>query len=198
MLLELLEMASNKALEYDVSSQSRLDKLHGKTMVLRLVDLNFTVALASHGSGLEFSQLVPEMTVDVTLSTTLSALVKISRYGLDDAELAPGELDMQGDPLVGQRFAQLIANLSVDWQALLSEYLGLAPAGLVLDAAVRTKTLGQAVKTSANDRLREFIKHEADFFADTDQTNKFVHDVGALSAEVDRLSVRLSKLLDRL
>ena len=123
MLLDLLELASNKTLEYDPQTLARLEKLHGKTMTLKIKPLNQAISVTPQREGLEFSATIPEQ-VDVTLTATLGALIKITRDGMDNADLNPGELEIAGDPIIGQRFAQVIAELDIDWQNLLTEQLG--------------------------------------------------------------------------
>ena len=106
MLFSLLELAGNKALEYDEASLARLQKLHGKTMTLHIKKLDQSITVTPQAEGLEFSSATPDR-VDVTLSTTVAAMIKISRDGLENAELEAGELEMSGDPIVGQRLRSL-------------------------------------------------------------------------------------------
>jgi len=107
MLVDLLELASNKTLEHDPQTLERLVK---------------------------FTRNIPEK-VDVTLNASLGAMVKISRDGMENAELEPGELEIAGDPIIGQRFAQVISELNIDWEALLAEQIGESPAKAVSFAA---------------------------------------------------------------
>ena len=105
MLLDLLELASNRTLDYDPATRERLAKLQGKTMVLTIKPMNQSLAVTPQKEGLEFDRQLPER-ADVTLRVTLNALVKIGREGIDDAELEAGDMEMEGDPIVGQRFAK--------------------------------------------------------------------------------------------
>ena len=140
MLLDLLELASNKTLEHDPQTLERLAKLQGKTMTLNIKTIGQSFSVTPQREGLEFSNTLPEK-VDVTLSVTLSAMIKISRDGLEDAELEQGELEIVGDPIIGQRFAQVIAKLDIDWHGLLAEHIGESPAKAVSFAAGQALSL---------------------------------------------------------
>lgn len=193
MLLSLLELAGNKALEYDAESQQRLEKLQGKTMTLRLKTLNQAVTLNPTQQGLEFASGDAE-SADVTLSATLGAMIKISRDGYENAELKTGELEMSGDPIIGQRFAQVIADLNIDWESLLSEQIGEAPARTISMVANQTKEFAQESRGKLHDFVNHLIKEELSLVADKNEVDQFLDDVDSLRASVDRLAVKLKRL----
>lgn len=193
MLIDLLELASNKTLEHDPQTQARLQKLQGKTMTLNITTVGQSLSITPYAEGLEFSQQTPER-VDVTLSATLGAMVKISKDGMDNAELEPGELEIAGDPIVGQRFAQLISDLNIDWEGLLAEQIGDSPAKAVTFATQQAKLFA----TDAHLKLKEFvntlIKDDMHVVADKNSVDEFLDDVDTLRADTDRLQARLQRL----
>ncbi len=197
MLLSLIELAGNKALDYDSATQTRLQKLQGKTMTLHIKTLDQSLSLMPRAEGLEFSSQPPKH-VDVTLSTTLGAMIKISRDGLEDAELQAGELEMSGDPIIGQRFAQVIAGLDIDWQSLLAEQIGEAPARTVTTVAGHAKELAQESRERMHHLVERTIKEDMNIVADKQAVNKFLDDVDNLRADVDRLAARLARLAKKL
>lgn len=196
MLIDLLELASNKTLEHDPQTQARLQKLHGKTMTLNITTIGQSLSVTPHLEGLEFSQKAPER-VDVTLSATLGAMIKISKDGMDNAELDPGELEIAGDPIVGQRFAQLISDLNVDWEGLLAERIGDSPAKAVTFAAQQAKLLASDAQVKFKEFVNTLIKDDLQIVADKDQVDQFLDDVDTLRADTDRLHARLERLQAR-
>lgn len=196
MLLQLFELASNKTLEYDPQTQARLAKLQGKTMVLHLKSINQLLAITSRPEGLEFSRSLPE-SVDVTLKATIGAMIKITRDGIEDAELEPGELEIIGDPIVGQRFGLVISELDVDWQGLIAEQIGDGPANAVTSAAVQAKAFAKASQSNFKDWLNDFIKNELDVVVDKQEVDEFLDDVDTLRADIDRLDVKVKNFLSK-
>jgi len=193
MLLELFELVSNKTLEYDPATQARLEKLQGKTMALHIKPLDQSLAVTPLQSGLEFSSTMPEQ-VDVTLSATVSAMIKITRDGLEDAELEPGELEINGDPIVGQRFAQTMSELNVDWHSLLAEQIGDGPAHVVTTAAEQAKDIAKSSQHHLKQLFSKFIKEDMDIVVDKEEVNAFLDDVDILRADADRLIARIKRL----
>ena len=193
MLLDLLELASNKTLEHDPSTQARLVKLQGKTMTLHIKSLEQSLSITPYPEGLEFSHDVPEQ-VDVTLSATLSALIKISRDGMEDAELEAGELEIQGDPIIGQRFAQIIADLNIDWESLLAEQIGEAPAKLISVSATQAREFAKESQSQIKSVLSRLLTDDLDLVAEKSDVEPFLDDVDELRADVDRLAVRIKRI----
>lgn len=193
MLIELLELASNGALEHDPQTQERLAKLVGKTMTLNISSINQSVSVTPYPEGLEFSSEIPEQ-VDVTLSATIGALIKITRDGMEDAELKPGELEIIGDPIVGQRFAQILAKLDVDWESALADHIGDAPARVFTLAAGQAKDFAEASQIRFKQFVNTLLKDDLNVVADHDEVEPFLDDVDQLRADTDRLMSRLKRL----
>lgn len=193
MLLDLFELASNKSLEHDPQTLERLAKLQGKTMTLKIKSIGQSVSVTPYPEGLEFSHDAPQK-VDVTLSATLGAMIKISRYGMDNAELEPGELEIAGDPIVGQRFAQVISDLNIDWEALLAEHFGESPAKAITFAAGQAKVFADESKVRLKEFLNTLIKNDMALVADKTEVEVYLDEVDTLRADVDRLSARLERL----
>jgi ubiquinone biosynthesis protein UbiJ len=193
MLLDLLELVGNKTLEHDPRTLERLVKLQGKTMTLNVSSIGQSLSVTPYREGLEFTQSTPEK-VDVTLSATLGAMVKISRDGMENADLLPGELEMAGDPIVGQRFAQVISELNIDWEALLAEQIGESPAKAVTFAAGQAKALADDSKGKLKDFLNTLIKEDMRLVADKGDVESFLDDVDTIRADVDRLCARVERL----
>lgn len=193
MLIDLLELASNRTLEHDPKTQQRLLKLQGKTMTLHIRPIDQSLSVTPHPEGLEFSRENP-IRVDVTLSVTVGAMVKISRDGIDNAELKSGELEITGDPIVGQRFAQVLADLEIDWEAVLAEQIGDSPARIVSFAAGQAKELAQESRSRFKEFINQILTEDLSLIAGKDDVEPFLDDVDTLKADVERLMARIKRI----
>jgi len=193
MLFSLLELASNKALQYDVDGSSKLKKLQGKTMALHIQKLDLTISVTPQSEGLELSNQ-PTDSVDVTLSATPGALIKISRDGLENAELEPGELEISGDPIVGQRFAQVMSDLNIDWESMLADQIGDAPAKTVSFVATQTKEFAVESRSRLHEFVSDLIQNDMKVAANKDDVERFLDSVDNIRADTDRLAAKLERL----
>ena len=196
MLIQLFELASNKTLEHDPQTRARLVKLQGKTMALHIKTIDQSLAITSRPEGLEFSSVMPDH-VDVTLKATLGAMFKITRDGIEDAELEPGELEIIGDPIIGQRFAMVMSELDIDWQGLLTEQIGDGPASAVTSAAGHAKEFAKTSQTHLKALLNDIIKTELNVVVDKQQVDQFLDDVDTLRADVDRIEAKIKRFLSK-
>jgi len=192
MLIDLLELASNNALEYDPAAKARLLKLQGKTMTLEIRPLGQKVSISPQPQGLEFS--TDDSETDVTLSATIGALIKIGRDGLDDAELESGELEINGDPIVGQRFARVISDLNIDWEGLLAEHLGEAPAVFISQGLGKAKELAAGSKSIFSKQVHTLLSEDMGLLADKSDVDPFLDAVDTLRADADRLQSRIQRI----
>lgn len=197
MILELIELAINNALEHDPKTQQQLLKLQGKSMVLSLKPIEQSLQITPCPEGVEFSREISE-SVDVTLTATLSAMIKISRDGFEDAELQAGELEIAGDPIIGQRFARIIAELNIDWEALLAEHIGDSPARLISIVASRARELANESRSVMKARLNSLIKDELKLTADKNDVETFLDSVDILRADTDRLANKIRRLQSKI
>ena len=201
MIIDLLEMASNNALQYDEKALQALAKLQGKSIVLEVRPIGKLpiqrISVMPHPHGLEYS-MSPLDKPDVTLSATVGAMVKISRDGLDDAELEPGELEINGDPIVGQRFAKVLAELDVDWQGLLAEHLGDTPAVLISAGFEHAKTFARESQSQIKLHLNKLLLEDLELVASEATVNQFMDDVDTIRADTDRLQARIKRVQARL
>ena len=197
MFLNLLELASNKTLEHDPASKARLVKLQGKTMVLHISSVDQSLAVTPHPSGLEFSNTIPEH-VDVTLKASIGAMIKITRDGMENAELEPGELEIMGDPIIGQRFAQVMSELNIDWHSLLAEQIGDGPAHVVSTAAGQAKDFATTSQSHLKQFLSKTIKEDMNIVPDKADVDAFLDDVDTIRADADRLFARIKRLQGKL
>ncbi|MEO0368023.1 MAG: SCP2 sterol-binding domain-containing protein [Pseudomonadota bacterium] len=196
MLLDLIELASNRTLAHDQAAQDRLARLIGKTMVLTVKPMQQSLAVTPQQEGVEFAVEIPE-TVDVKLSATLGALIKISRDGLENAELSPGELEIEGDPIIGQRFALLIAELDIDWESLLTEQVGAAPSKLILYAAEQARDFATTTREHLKIIVSRLLKDELKLVADGREVEAVLDEIDQLRGKTDRLDARLRRLVSQ-
>lgn len=195
MLLELVELACNQALEHAPESLSKLQSLSGNTIVLEIKNINQSVTIEPQPFGVELSLGASE-SATVTLAATPAALIKIARSGMENADLEPGELEIHGDPIVAQKIAGIASNLEVDWDELLAEHLGEMPASLLSQGVSIAKAAAEQGGEQLKSKVNQALQTDFELVAAPDQVEDYLEGVDDLRAVVDRLELRLKKLLD--
>jgi len=132
--------------------------------------------------------------IDVRLKARPSTLLKIARDGMDDAELEKGELEIEGDAIIGQRFASLLNELDIDWEELLSEKVGDAPARFLFDLFSKAQQYQQENKRTIQQNVSEFLVEEARLVSHASHVESYIHNVDILRNDTARFQARLEKL----
>ena len=166
-------------------------------MTLHITPINQTLSLTTRQEGLEISAELPEST-DVTLITSLAALVKISRQGMDQVDLEIGELEIQGDPILGQKFLKIITSLDIDWQNLLAEHVGEAPAQFISTSLSGVKEIAQQSQTQLKSTINNLLVDELELIAEPESVPAFLSEVDEISQKVDQLENRLQRVQNNL
>ncbi len=194
MLLPLLELACNQALEYDAESLQKVAALQGKTIALEIRGFNQVFYVHPQRDGIEVATSAAT-SPSVTLAATPAALLKIARSGMDNADLEPGELEINGDPIVAQRFANIASGLDIDWEGLAAEHMGEVPAAIFQRGAVTAQTFVQEGRKVIKAQINTALTDEFEVVADAQEVDHFLEEVDDLRAAVDRLEARLNKVL---
>lgn len=204
MLIELIELACNNALEHDAATRQRLTRLNGKIMSLEIkTPAGSTsigpqsISICPQPHGLEISSEQND-SPDVTLRATLPALLKISRDGMENADLMPGELEINGDAIVGQRFAQVIAELDIDWEGMMAEHIGETPAGVLNMGFGKAKEIFRGSQSVLQNQVSKLLTEDLGLVATKEDVDPFLDDVDTLRADAERLQARLKRIQNSL
>ena len=156
MLTALFETASKTFFATDPDTLDKLSGLAGKRIALEIKKVNHTFYLLIAADHIALTSENDD--VDVRLKAKPSTLLKIARDGIENAELDKGELEIEGDAIIGQRFALVISELDIDWHSLLAEHIGDGPAQLVTSAASQAKDFAQSSQIQFKKWINDFIK----------------------------------------
>jgi ubiquinone biosynthesis protein UbiJ len=196
MLLGLIETFGNEALEFGPQTREKLAKLQGKTMAIEIKTFNRTWYFTSTPEGIELAEYCDEEP-DVTLKTTVGAFLKIAKDGIEDAELEPGELEIEGDAIVGQRFATIISNIDIDWEEYIAEKLGDSSARLISLARNQVNDLIEQGPEGVKDMLSKVFQNLASQSgtagSDSQAVSELNKKVADLEAQIKDLQAKLKE-----
>src|SRR5690554_505557 len=127
------EAFANHLLNLDAASSQRLQKLADKRLRVTLTELGKPFTLQVMSQQLVFSW-VDEDAVDCHIITRLAVLPELRDTANITRLIKADALDIDGDPMLAQQFAQLFVALDIDWEEQLSTRIGDVPAHFVMQA----------------------------------------------------------------
>ena len=116
----------------------------------------------------------------------------------DQQLLRQPEVSLQGDLLVMKTFANLSSQLDLDWEEILSKYLGDVAAFATMERArAGKKFFGQTVNSMC-DNTRDYLQDELALLAPKILVTDFLNAVTDTSLDCNRLEARLHRLEQRI
>ena len=192
--LEGLERAINALLALDPVARERLAGLHGKTVRIQLSGIDLTIHVVPGHDGRVRLLGSIEGEPDATLTGSPLDLVRASDKEQGHAQLFAGNVRVDGDTGVAQRFSDALGGLDIDWEEQLSKLTGDVFAHELGRGLRGARRESERVGRSMRDNLSEYLTEEARVLPHRYEVEDFIVDVDALRDDADRLEARIARL----
>ncbi len=193
-LFEFLNRATEVVLDLDPDGREKLGDLEGKVVCVKITAPEIELFLKPSSEGLV---IVPEhdATPDVTLTGSLLSFAKLGVAGSGNGVLSSGQVIIEGDVETGKDFQKILGQLDLDWEELLSRFIGDTPArktGNIL------RDIGGWTRESAElsrENISDYFKEEKRILATPLAMERLEKDVEKVRGDVDRIEQRMNKIL---
>lgn len=196
-LVDFLNRTCRTLLEVDPDGRQKLTELEGKVLCIEITVPPLKLYLRPSSEGLEISEK-SDTEPDVTLSGSMMAFARLGTSGVESRVLSEGQITMQGDVETGQVFQKILTRLDIDWEELLSRYIGDTPARKVGNVL---RDFGSWASESADLSMKntaEYFQEEKRVLVTNLAMERFQSAVDKLRADTDRLEQRLNILKQNL
>lgn len=187
-LLPWLERAINHIIQQDPDARARLAPLAQKTLAIRLQDLAQTWGM-TFANDRVLLHLNPA-TADVTLTTTLVALIALQLKGPSPATLTQYKVHVEGDIGVAQSWQQFWSELDIDWEEQLSQHVGDVLAHEMFRFGHAAKRFIKRQSREFAQHLGEYLQEEARLTPSQPELQRFFREIDELSSRYERLQMR--------
>lgn len=190
--LPIFEDTANRLLRLDPETLQRLGDLDGRVICIEFRDLGRRIYLHPSEAGFRMSETAAQPAA-VTLRGSITVFTRLGLGGAG-AEVAPGDLEIEGDVALGQKMQRILQRLDLDWEEPLARLFG-DPLGHALGQGLRAAHAWhvQAFKTLSMDAA-EYLREEARLVPTRRELDGFFDAVDTLRADVDRLEARIRRL----
>lgn len=191
-----VEAAVNRYLDLDPLSRGRLQALEGRVIAVELADSTLELYFLPGADGMQILEHY-EGQADTRLRGNVFGLTELALGRDRERALFSGDVVIEGDMELGQRFQELLAGVRIDWEEHLSHLVGDVAAHQVGNLARGARGVGhQAAETLASD-LSEYLQEEARLLPARIEIENFMNDVDSLRLDSDRLEARIRRLQAR-
>lgn len=185
----------NAFLDLDPESKSRLKKLEGKAIniELRPFKCKFHCHI-EHGKMKMTSGHLDK--ADTTIRGTPLQMLGVMLDKKNRQRFFADDLTMEGDAEVGQQVTDLFDQLDIDCEEILSHFVGDVPAHKTSQLLRGIKSWVKEAGESLVQDINEYTHEETEWFPAREAVQDFFDDVDELRMDVDRVEIRVKRLLN--
>jgi ubiquinone biosynthesis protein UbiJ len=193
MLSATLDNLVNRGLPRSPRARSLCAELAGRSLAIEIREL---ARLRVASTGVTLTVMRDEAAAEATLSGGALALLALLS-GPPQAALQRGDVTIEGDAELADKFRELAWLLRPDFEEELSLLMGDAPAHQLARLARLGLAFGRRVSGTMLTNAAEYLGHERADLVPRNEGEQFLRGVDALREGVDRLGARLELLARR-
>lgn len=193
LLAAAVEYAVNVALSGSNAAKQDLKQLAGKVVELQIKEFPLKLYFLPQADRLAVAAAhdgKPDIVVRAPTVALLQAALK--RDGT-----APKGIEINGDAETGQLFSRLLKQADLDWEELLSRYVGDAAAHQIGNAVRDLLSWGKDAAGRLSRDLAEYLQYESRDLPPRHEVEAFLAGVDRLRDDAERLAARLQRAAAR-
>lgn len=194
-----MEIAMNKILPLDPAYQDKLTIISGKVIAISFTDWQMHLFLLPDTH--QFTVLSAfEGEVDVKLSGKSWDFfhMGISQHASASTPVLDSNIRFEGDLATGQKFAQLFAELNIDWEEALADIMGDILAHRTANVARHTASWLKEIFDTSVENFTEYLQEELRVTPAKIEFENFYNDLADLRADSERILARFELLVARI
>ena len=107
-----------------------------------------------------------------------------------------GDLEIIGDSHVASTFHNVLKGIEIDWEDLLSKYIGDVAANQLGTAVGKAQDFVKQLGENLRLDVRDYVQDELQIAATETEVDDFISQVNATTAQLDQLEKRVDQLAD--
>ncbi len=185
-----MEFALNNTLSSSSAAQSDLRQLEGKVIVLELKEFPLKLYFLPQDGRLKVRGEYHGQTDMMVRAPSASLLEAALKRG----DMPPRGIELNGDAETAQTFSRLLKQADLDWEELLSHYVGDIALHQIGNLARGLARWGRDAMQRLGQDIAEYLQYESQTLPPRHEVEAFLAGVDHLKSDVDRLAARLQRL----
>ncbi|MDT8895033.1 SCP2 sterol-binding domain-containing protein [Halomonas sp. I1] len=200
LLLAGLERTLNALLARDPAAPSRLSRLAGKRILLRLEHPSLALSAHFHPGGIDLLRPddLDEASFDATVELDTETLGELLGGASIERLMFQGKLAVRGRVHLLEEVRDLLLDLDLDWEGELARWLGDVPAHSLAEGMRSVGRWGLRTQRELRADVAEYVFEEARLLPGHHQFEMMRDHLTELELATDRLEARLERLRRRL
>lgn len=191
--LPALEKIINACLSSDEEALKKLSSLSHKVIAIKITDWNLQVYIKPTSHGVEL--LADPQTPDCIVSGNLFSLFKVSQAKGNSIAIIKNAIDISGDNQVGEALQNILSELDIDWEELLSKYVGDVFAHKISLHLHNSKNFTKNTLLNLGNQFKNYMQSESRNLPTSEEVERFIQDVITLQYDVDHIERLLQEYI---
>jgi ubiquinone biosynthesis protein UbiJ len=192
MITEKIQALVDRHVDGSPRARELLAALEGRSLNVNVKFTPWSAAARASGGRLLLAKKA-DAAADVNISGTPLSLLALSREVPADV-IRRGDVRLDGDGEVAERFQELLALLRPDLEEELAQIIGDVPAHGVASLVGKVMGYGRSVARTQVQNVGEYLAHESGDLVPRAEASAFMTGVDALREQADRLAARVATL----
>lgn len=188
---EIISSLINQLIANSPDIQKQMTPLVDKVVCIHVSGMKHSFYFVFEENGINFlftENAVSDLMLSATPAVYIRKLLTLDKNAISD------DLKIEGDVGLAQKLNSFLIELELDWEELLSKYVGDIIAHQVGVSARQTLEYGQARVSALQNNIKEYLQEEAKLLPTRVEVEQFNSAVDKLRAGVDRLSAKVFQL----
>jgi len=195
-LVAIMELALNRALQLDEHTLERVIELQGKIIGIDLLGFDIQFYLAPALDGVQVLAEY-EGEADTFIRGTPVSMLRTA-VSDDRSTLFKGQVVIDGDMQLGQKFQHILDDLELDWEEPLSQMLGDVAAHQIGDVVRQFSGWAKSAINSLTLNTSEYFQEETRDVVNPVEVERFANQVDKTRADVDRMEQHIQKMTKKI
>ena len=191
-LLGFAESAINRALDTDALAASELSTLRDKVFAIECLSPALPISLYTDSEGIGLSNGIRE-DASVVLSGSLPSLMTLAAgLARNESDFSSSGVEIRGDVGALLQLSRVLSRLDIDWEEILSSFIGEIPARLFFLGLERIQKIAPDFKEKSKEVSANFITGPGGIAKAEEATEVRVR-LRQLQYRLDRIEAAISK-----
>ncbi|MCK5896977.1 MAG: SCP2 sterol-binding domain-containing protein [Cocleimonas sp.] len=195
-LLASIETALNVWLKLDNKTLPKFNMMQGKIICLQITGLDLTLYfLPAHSDIAVMGNYVGEP--DTTIKGAPITLMRLGISSNSGKTLLESNASIEGDTQLGAEFSRILSEVDIDWENILSTFVGDVIAEHAGQVAYSSKEWVKDLNHTFPSTTSDYLTDETQLVPAAEEVNHYLDQVDQLRMRVDRLDARVKVYMDK-
>ncbi len=195
-ILASIETSLNAWLTLDGNTLPKFNNMQGKIICLHISGLALKLYFLPDQNDIAVMGNY-EGEPDTTIKGAPMTLMRLGTSSNSGKTLLDSDASIEGDTHLGAEFSRILSEVDIDWEGLLSNFVGDMVAGHAAQVAHDSSQWVKEKKQSMHSKTSKYLTDEAQLTPAEEEVNHYLDEVDDLRMSVDRLEAKVNQYIDK-